>query len=506
MKHLLIAALLFCPVARGQVLLLSGGSSSLTPGSGASATLYLPDATIYGAIGYGAGRFQYAASDTFLWQKSIVTVGSKQIGFGFSGVGLGLNVDGISIEHKTKEFDVVLFAGAVGVSGYSTPFMISASNTHGGGGVFISRKFHDGVKLYNLEAVNGGLRTVAMGAQYDYRRTFSATLSAGIVNNAKLVDGSLTYHPWQSLNLYIGRQDYFSPFRATGDNAGVNYTWNQFSVGAALNESNSRAVTVKGESLTGSFREGILQEQVGYYHTSSRTLLNSNSVETINHRYIFSESVSRSNGVTSFSAGGGYTSNRLSVTLQHSIVFLLNGEGYQSVTGVSLSLKLPHDSAVNFQTVTVPTGQTLYTAYGTNYAQIGDAIPGQVVSHQIAGNFVISGICRDKEGPVSGCAVQVGKIIAYSNSQGEWSIRAKKKDAQAVAVLPAVFTAPGDWEVVSATAMAEPGKPTEIVVKRSQGVAVTTKPIADATAPTETPAAPHKNFWKRLWAAMTGRG
>jgi hypothetical protein len=166
------------------------------------------------------------------------------------------------------------------------------------------------------------------------------------------------------------------------------------------------------------------------------------------------------------SGGGGYTSNRFSVNLSHSIVFLLNGEGYSQVTGVTLSVKLPHDTTVNFQTVTIPTGQTLYTARASNYIQIGDAMPGQVVSHQISGKFLIEGICEDKNGPVMGCAVQVGKIIAYSDSQGRWSVREKRSTAVSLAILPAVFSAPGLWEVVAAPTEATPGTSVEIEVSR----------------------------------------
>jgi len=46
------------------------------------------------------------------------------------------------------------------------------------------------------------------------------------------------------------------------------------------------------------------------------------------------------------------------------------------------------------------------------------------------------------------------------------SVRVKKDVAQTLAVLPAVFAAPGDWEVVTAPAEAAPGTHVEIEVAR----------------------------------------
>jgi hypothetical protein len=443
------------------------GTSTLINGSGGSATLYLPNSVVYGAVGYGLGRFQYGLSDTFKWRGDIVTVGSRQLGFGFNGVGLGLNVDGVSIQRKTDEWDIVIFAGAVGTTGYSAPFLLSAaSNQHIGGGIFITRKIGKDLKLYSLDAFNGGQDTAAIGATYIYRRTLSFSGAAGIVNNDEIIDGLISYRPIPNLNFYAGREDFFTPFRATGNNAGVSYSWNRFSMGTSINQSISNGKTITGESFTGGVKIGFLQEQVGYYDSGGKTLLNSNTTEKIGH-WTLNESISESNGQLSYAGGGGYTSNRLSVNVSHSIVFLINGEGFEQVTGVSFSIKLPHDTSLNFTTVTTPFDKTLYLADATNWEQVGSYSPGQTVSHSISGKFLISGTCRDKDGPVMGCAIEVGKgIIAYSNTQGEWSVRVKKATPLPLAVLPAVFAAPGSWDVVTAPANAEPENSVAIVVKR----------------------------------------
>jgi hypothetical protein len=102
--------------------------------------------------------------------------------------------------------------------------------------------------------------------------------------------------------------------------------------------------------------------------------------------------------------------------------------------------------------------------------------------------------------------VKVGTdAIAYSDSAGNWSVQVKNTKTQTVQVVPDVFAIDGNWEIVSAPATAEPAKPIEIVVRRSQSVPIAPKPIAEAAVPAETPAKGHKSFLKRLWNAALGR-
>ena len=505
MKWILILGILVASSAPAQVLQIDVGSSTLINGSGAAATLYLPGSVVYTGIGYGEGRIQYSASDTFKWRDDLVTVGSRQLGFGFNGVGLGLNIDGISVQKKTKKWDAVVFAGAVGTTGYSAPFLLSAaSNSHVGGGVFITRRVGKDLKLYTLDAIDGGQNTATVGATYVYRRTLSLSGAGGLVNNTKILDGTITYQPLPKLSFYASREDFFAPYRATGNSAGTAFSFDRYNVNASINESTAQGKSVTGESINGGVKIGFIQEQVGYYRSGTRTLINSNTTEKFGPHWNVSESVSESQGQLSYAFGGGYMGHRLSFSVSHSIVFLVNGEGFEQVTGVSLSIRMPHDTVANFSTLTTPFGKTLYLADTTSYEQLGSAMQGQTVSHSIGGN-PISGTCKDDKGePVFGCAIQIGKEIAYSDNRGEWSIRVKGTKPQPLAVIPNVFATPGNWKTVSVPETAQPGTAADIVVERIQGVP-SAKPVADTAAPAETSAAPRKSFWKRLWAAATGR-
>jgi hypothetical protein len=68
---------------------------------------------------------------------------------------------------------------------------------------------------------------------------------------------------------------------------------------------------------------------------------------------------------------------------------------------------------------------------------------------------------------LEGCAIQFPHgVIAYSNSQGYFSIRGKKAVSLPISVLPAIFAAPGDWIVVSAPDSISP-RDTTLLAKSS---------------------------------------
>ena len=122
---------------------------------------------------------------------------------------------------------------------------------------------------------------------------------------------------------------------------------------------------------------------------------------------------------------------------------------------------------MTFQTVTTPLGQKLYSVYGSDYAQLGSWSPGSTVRAPSSGKFEFVGKVVDEHGePVEGAAVQIGKVIAYSNSEGVFSVRAKKATPQPIAVLPAVFAVPGDWIAVNSPETATPGTRVAITVQR----------------------------------------
>jgi len=472
MKWAILFFVLAFPL-RAQVLVPQVGASDLygSQTEGGGATLYLPNGnTIYGSAGIVGGHFVGGLLYNFKYQDFIVHAGSQQFGVGFAGIGEGLSLVGVSVEKKRKNWSVDLFVGSLSNS-FSTPFMLTASpQAQIGGGVFATYKFKN-IKLASLESVENNKMTAAEGLDFTYHRTFQANVSGGILEGATLFQASAAYQPVPWINLNLNHSDYILPFKATSNSGGLGATVGRFTANVSLNEAVSNGVTTTGEGVSGSVKAGIVTEQVGVYKSQgalNRTLINSNTSEKIS-RFIFTETVSDSGGHKSFQLSGAYHNNRMSVAVNRSVTFLVDGEGFANTTSVSVSLmKLPHDTSLTFQTITTPFHQTLYSTSSNSYVPIGNGtMPGQT-HRAVNGKFEIEGVCLDGDKkPLYGCAIEVGKgAIAFSDHSGKWSVREKSKTSQPLLVLPLVFAAPGNYRVVDAPHEVRPGETVTIVVSR----------------------------------------
>jgi hypothetical protein len=171
-------------------------------------------------------------------------------------------------------------------------------------------------------------------------------------------------------------------------------------------------------------------------------------------------------GQTSYAFGGGYQGNKISVSLDHSVLFFpVGGKGFQQTTSVQVSLRI-HDTALNFQTNVDPMMHVQYTTYASSYVQghfAGAAMNSE--SHGNGGKFVITGAVVDEQGQaVEGAAIQLqGGAVVYSDSQGKFFARMKHDKPAALAVLLQQFAAPGRWAVASCSVEASPGA--EVLIK-----------------------------------------
>jgi hypothetical protein len=473
---IILAAFLIAPAVFGQVAQISCGDSTLFQGSGCGTSLYLPHDTAYGGIAYSSGHFDVAASNTFSWRNDLVVLGDRQVGFSFDGTGLGLTLLGASIEHKTDDSSMTAFIGTTGPA-FTSPFLLAAVRPQGfGAGVFFKHKYR-GANLYSLEVANSGKYTAAQGIDFQWRQDVRLAGSAGILNSEPFASGTISWHPANDWNMFADHQSIFAPYRATGDNFGVAFTDGRFRAQGSLNESDSQGKRLTGEMVGAGVQIGPVQAQVNYYKYGARTMTAGNLTETFYwHHLTLNQSLNHSAGQNSYSFGGGFVwANRLSVSLNHSIVFLLNGEGFEQVTGVSIGVRV-RDATVNFQTVTTPLGQKLYSIYGSDYEQLGSWSPGSTVHAASGGKYEYSGRVLDEKGnAVSGAAVEIGRVIAYTNDGGYFSVRGKKAVPLPVTVVPQIFATPGEWAIVSSPGMIEPhdgtatkgtGAPVLIVVKR----------------------------------------
>jgi hypothetical protein len=510
MKLAAIALLLVAATCtRAQVIQVDGGAGSLftdgTMAEGAGAQLYMPNNTWYAGVACEEGHLVIGASDTFLVNGFTTTVGDKILGFSFDNIGLAVALKGVSVQKRTEKTTITAFVGVTGPAFFTSFAQVTRAQQFGSG-VLIQRTFGH-IKLSSLDLIDGGKRTLAQGADLNLRHA-KMSGSAGVINNQKYFEGNATVSPVKGLSLYAFHESYFTPYAAQGNSAGGSFSFNRFTLQAAVNESTSRGTKVVGTTAGIGFHIGPIIETTNWYQSNGKSILVHNVTENIRH-FSLVETINQSHGQNSFAFGGGYRTNRFSASLTHSVQFLLDGRRYQQTTGVTVSMRI-RDYVIGTNSITTPYGKVLWSATAETYRQLPGGV--QIAGHEThgaSGKYRITGTCKTSDGiGVEGCSVEVGGRgeLAYSDSTGQFEIRQRKNAVVKITVDPKSFVGAGEYKILVAPDSAAPGMPVEIVVQRSQSVPVTTKPGTDAAVPAQTSATPRKNFWKRLWSAATGRG
>jgi hypothetical protein len=472
MRVWIILAVLLLPAStHSQTLQLTGGGGTLfdngMTAEGVEGKLYLPASTISGGIAYENGKIVPGASDETIWRGWDTVIGTSFLSMSAQDASVSVALAGVSLRRKSrdKKTSITIFAGATG-TGFQSPFSAAVLPSHVGIGVLLSRSFKNAT-LSSLAVINNNQKTLAEGLEYHYRRTVKLTGTVGLLNNQKFFEGTALVQPITQLNLSANHVEYFAPYQATGNSIGASFSLGRFNANANLNESISLGREVTGRSFSGGVRIGIFQERESYYTSNGRSIFTHSGIETWRH-WTATETLSQSQGQNSLQFGGGYAGNKYSVSLNHGIQFLLSGQGYQQVTQISVSVRI-RDTVISGNTVTSPYGKTLYDVYASSYKQTGLQVAGPGgVTYASSGRYKVSGTCKTAEQePIAGCAILLGKILVFSDTQGHFDAGQKKNQAVSVTVEIKEFSAPGNtWRVVSAPVSASPGQTIEIVVAR----------------------------------------
>lgn len=490
---LLISMFLVAPGMNCQTLMLDGGTSTLFNSSGMQGTMYLPNSTVSGSIGY-QHHLVFGASDTFLVHGFKTTIGDKALGFNFDGVGLGLALKGIAVERASKPKDctkvkqpirhlgpegylgncpktstsLTAFVGASGV-GLFAPFVSMTRPQHISSGILFQYHFGN-LALSSLDVVEGGKYSAAQGGSYS-THNIKLVGSGGLLNGQKYFSGLAVLQPIRAWSLYANHQSYFAlpgvvPYTAQSNGTGTNLTIGRFTAVIGLNESKSLGRKITGENVGAGIRVGFITEQSTYYKSSgNRAFLVHSVTETIRH-WTLTQTINQAQDRNSYSFGGGYSHNRFSFSVSQSMQFVI-GKGYQQTTGISVQLRV-HDTVLHAQTITDPFGKTQYSAYLESYIQTHLQVAPNQTNNNGGGKHIFSGIVQDEqEKPVSGACLRIGNQTVYSNSQGVWEFRSRHSKPQSITVLVDEFQL-GEWQVVSAPSEVQPGQLVKIVVRRKQ--------------------------------------
>lgn len=487
---LVIVALLLASQARCQATIQvdAGGGDLLSGGAfaeGISVTTYFPNNTIYTGLAVRDGHFIVGAADTFMLRDFKTTVGDQMIGLNTGNVGLGLALKGVSI-HRERQltcsdsprpalsrlpgyggwhceggWSLTAFTGATG-TGVFLPFQQYARAQHFGAGILAQQKFKH-FEISGLGVLEGGQRTFIGAAEYHFRENLQVTGSTGWLNSQRYLQAFASVRPLGFISFYGNHSSFFEPFPVQGNSVGTALTAGRFTAQGTLNDSSSLGIRVHGENVGAGLRVGFVSGQSNWYKSNGQTFLTHSITENLS-RFSFTETISQAAGRNSFAFGGGYHSSRVSISVNHSVQFLLGGQGYTQVLGVAVSFKI-HDTSLNAGTITNPTtGKSLWSVNGENYIQAGGLqFPGP---QSASGKHLFSGVIQDENGkPVAGACLKVGKQIVYSNDQGAWELRSRINRPQQVVVLTDEFQL-GTWRVVSAPVEAKPGESIVITVVR----------------------------------------
>jgi len=173
---------------------------------------------------------------------------------------------------------------------------------------------------------------------------------------------------------------------------------------------------------------------------------------------------------------------------------------FRSALNLTARLQLGRYST-SLGTYVRPDGAVDYSASGSTFlymGELGGVQPLQV--GQNLGRYVVRGVVRDEAGgPVEGAAVQLGSDMAFTNSRGEFFVRARRPQRYPVAIALEEFLLPGHWTVLTAPtdAVAEPedrARGIQIILRRAEPAPAPAAPIpspaADSVVPSGADTAP----------------
>ncbi|HEX5422097.1 MAG TPA: carboxypeptidase-like regulatory domain-containing protein [Candidatus Acidoferrales bacterium] len=439
---------------------------------------------------------------------------------------------GLGIERKTSESRYFYFAGATS-DAFFVPFMNAVSPQTPAAAFFFERTLRPDLKFYSRNVVSR-TQTSIQSLDWSPRHDLDVGFSAGLGNNQRYTAASLKWErdwaalrasyawdgsrfrritieqpvlteqdkenveldltPIRNLRFTLARQNYLSPFTDTSqpelqsvDRAAVNSfgAWGMAegtqlygSMFLARNSAvSSRAYALGARrSITSRVDLGLdylSSEQPGFQPQDSAVYT---VREHLTPRIDLSQFIVRSNGQTTVSYGGSFLANVFSVTADYeTMYFPLAGAGqppFRQILTLGVHLQFPNGVQLNAETDVSPYGKVEYTAYGSDYLYGShDGGAGSFRSSGFYGN-IVRGRVVDLDGkPVEGAAVLVGQQVAFTDSNGDFSVRFKHARQMTFQVAFDQFSAPGSYELVSAPPNVRPvpeadASPYKIVVRR----------------------------------------
>ncbi len=439
---------------------------------------------------------------------------------------------GLGVERKTSDSRYFYFAGATS-DAFFVPFMNAVSPQTPAGAFFFERTLSPQLKFYSRNIVSR-TQTSIQSLDWTPRRDLDVGFSAGLGNNQHYTAASLKWDrdwaslrasyawdggrfrritidepvlteqdkenveldltPVRNLRFTLARQNYLSP---GGDTAGLDTpavdsaTVNSFgawgmaegtqlygSLFLADNSAISSRAYALGARRSITSRLDVAMDYLGSEQPGFQP--QTSTVYTIREhltpRIDLSQFIVRNNGQTTVSYGGSFLANLFSVDADYeTMYFPLAGAGqppFRQILTLSLHLQFPNGVQLNAETDVTPYGKVEYTTYGTDYLYgHNGGGPGSFRSSGFYANMIRGRVVDSHGNPVEGAAVLIGNQLAFTDSNGNFSMRFKHARKMSFQVAFDQFSAPGSYELVSAPSSVRPvpeadASPYKIVIRR----------------------------------------
>lgn len=516
--------------APAQVLQLQGGSSSLLGANGGSLELHTGSST--GRFDVGTlDRPEIGFSYTRSFHGWDVTAGDQGIPFvlptdlfnrSYYFLGRGLRLQNA----PNSPNRMLVYAGTTS-QGFKTPFLNVARSERGVGLIFYRRQLSPTKRFYSYN-IFSSRQTSLQGLEWTPHEGLKLATTAGIGDNQRYWAGSLDYKrdwiwlqtsytrtgdsfrrvevqaplvaettgpnlrvqllPRQWLTLALSHQNYLSPIpdSPAGDTASVDTLGTSITAAglrlsgsffhSRTNTNNLNAFTVGAQrNLWGRVEAGASYFQSHAAHSDWHSL-SSHLREKFFRHFSFSQLITKSNGSTTVGLGGTFSSNLFSISLEHQTLFFPFSKRTQSpfrqALVISVQLQLPHNIRLHGATNVDAFGHLRYTSYADSYFYPHGSGQDNGGRYRSLPGYVVRGIVVDEQThPIRGAALEIDGQTVFTDSQGLFQVRMKKRKACSVQILADQFMFPGHYEVVSApssieSATEERAIPYEIVLRR----------------------------------------
>jgi hypothetical protein len=312
----------------------------------------------------------------------------------------------------------------------------------------------------------------------------------------------LTYDLTPEFSVGVGRQNFVQdsadskpPLRATGNTIFAGGRWHDIRLTAGLYDSRSQGISnlssyaAVGRSITSWLDAEVFLLQSRPEGQPTVTTPLTNLRWRLSPRLGVSQQISWHDGRPTVLFGASLITSFGEFAADYQIVHqpLQPFNPFRSALNLTARLQLGSYST-SLGTYVRPDGAVDYSASGSTFLYMGalGGIQPQWIGPRMA-RYVVRGTVRDEAGSaVEGAAIDFDGEVVYTNSAGEFFLRAKHPQLYRVSVLSGEFLLPGKWEVVSAPAQVsaseeDKASPVRIVLRPMTATQV--PPAVDDDAP-----------------------